>query len=180
MSVSRFLSPQYIVGAVAALGLLLIFNATRPALETETHARFTQWYEGASTYLTKTEGNPSPVRTIQATIVVSPEPSSGGKSSKWIVPNGTLDEGEQRSRLARVLELIKESQIYGNSSYLVAADSTTPHISVAVSEGESTFAATIPLKELEKNIQIKNLLKLLEIFSSNPIQPTPQINPTQL
>jgi hypothetical protein len=180
MSVSRFLSPHYIVGAVAALGLFIIFNATRPALETETQARFTQWYEGASSYLTKNEGNPSPLRKIQATITLTTDVPPSGKSSQWIVPNGGLEEGEQRARLARVLELIKESQIYGNFSYLGSASPTSPHLSVVVSEGDHTFSATIPLSDLEKSIQMKNLLKLLEIFSLSPTQPTPQINPNQL
>ena len=180
MSVSRFLSPQYIIGAVAALGLFVIFNATRPGLETETQARFTQWYEDASSYLTKTEGTPATVRKILATITLTSDSLPDGKSAQWTVPNRGLEESEQRSRLARVLELIKESQIYGNSAYLVSTPPTTPHLSVAVIEGENTFSAAIPLKDLEKSIQMKNLLKLLEIFSSTPTQPTPQINPNQL
>lgn len=184
MSVSRFLSPHYIIGAVAALGLFIIFNATRPGLETETQARFTQWYEDASSYLTKTEGSPATVRKILATITLKTDSLPDGKPSQWIVPNRGLEESEQRSRLARVLELIKESQIYGNSAYLVSnpvsPPPTFPHLSVTVIEGENTFSAAIPLKDLEKSIQMKNLLKLLEIFSSTPTQPTPQINPNQL
>jgi hypothetical protein len=180
MSVSRFLSPHYIIGAFAALGLFIIFNATRPALETETQARFTQWYEDAASYLATLEGTPTNVRKIQAAVVVSSASLPSGRSSEWIIPSAGLEEGEQRTRLARVLELIKESQIYGNSSYLGVPDPSIPHLSVTVTEGENVFSAAIPLAALENSIQMKNLLKLLEIFSATPVQPTPQINPNQL
>ena len=40
-------------------------------------------------------------------------------------------------------------------------------LSISVRNNERVFETTIPTLEVEKNIQLQNLLKLLEIFSNS-------------
>jgi hypothetical protein len=180
MSISRFLSPRYLIGGAAAVALFLAFNLSRPPLETETQAQFIAWYEGASAYLNGTgEQNPAP-RPIQATITLVSDTTPSGKTTSWSLPVGAPEERELRSRLARVLELVKESGVYASRTYLVATPPRRPHVAITVTEDTKNFTAHVPLTDIEENIQLKNLLKLLEIFTASPAATVAPINPSQL
>ena len=180
MSISRFLSPRYLVGGAAAVVLFIAFNFSRPGLETETQSQFVAWYEGASAFLHGT-GEPSTTpRPILATIKLVMETGAAGKATEWNLPAGAPEEKELRSRLARVLELVKESGVYASRSYLTFTPPNRPHVAITVTEGTQNFTAHIPLSDVDENIQLKNLLKLLEIFTASPAATAAPINPSQL
>ncbi len=208
MAVSRYLSLKTFGVALLIAAALVAFNYTRPPFETATQAAFLGWYSGASKYLESSPDALTPSRSISARVKIV-RASSGGDESDWILPANPLDVGglenrEQRSRLARVLQLIKESQVYGKLEYLKPAPPDAAYISIVVSEGPhisdganggtpseavagvsnaqaqgATFEATVPLKEIESSIQLQNLIKLLEVFTATPA-PSPEIYPTQL
>jgi hypothetical protein len=204
MSVGRFLSLKTFGVTLLIAVALVAFNLTRPPLETATQAAFLGWYSGASRYLESQPDALTPSRRITAHVKIVRAPQ-GTEESDWVLPANTLEIGgrenqEQRSRLARVLQLIKESQVYGKLDYLKPASPETSYISIIVSEGqntaegappdaaavgkdgeaqESVFTATVPLKDVESSIQLQNLIKLLEVFTATPA-PSQEINPTQL
>jgi hypothetical protein len=114
--------------------------------------------------------------TISVTVGGS-QGDSASKNQEWKLPNGSLSDPEQRARVARVLQLIAESQLFSirRSS---ASKTGGAYLAIAVVDPTRRFETTISFDEVKENIQLQNLLKLLEVFAASP--PAPPMNPNQL
>jgi hypothetical protein len=168
---------RYGIISAIIVTVLILFNSSRPPLETGVQAAFSEWYGSASDYLLHWSPSTTTPRAIAAKIKIL-TPTSGAQPTEWLLPDGPLEDDVQRDRLARVLSLIQESRVYGNSAYLMDTPPEYPHVSIEVRESNQAFTAFVPLAEIERNIQMKNMLKLLEVFRLTP-STTRAINPSQ-
>jgi predicted aldo/keto reductase-like oxidoreductase len=76
-----------------------------------------------------------------------------------------------------VLQLIRESNIFGVAPLKDSLNSKSA-ISISIKDGDHSFDTAVPYNITESNIQLKNLLKLLEVFSAKT--PAAEIEPTRL
>jgi hypothetical protein len=60
---------------------------------------------------------------------------------------------------------VSESGVFGLTN-VPAPEADKAYLSIAVKDGEQNFQITVSAAEVEKSIQLQNLLKLLDIFST--------------
>jgi hypothetical protein len=161
----KLISTQTFFTAVVAVLALAIFNLTRPALQSDLLVEFNGWYKGTSSLLAQTDpatlGNSKLSVTVSLTGRPTPPPTLS-----WTLPSGALTETTERENTARVLQLIHESGVFGLPT-IKNPKADAPYLSISIRDGERSFETTVPAAEVEKSIQIQNLLKLLDIFEKS-------------
>jgi hypothetical protein len=176
MSVRKLLSPQVVIGFVVTLVGLVAFNLTRPSLQSERQAAFDTWY--SSTLPSLQVGSDAALASRKLTIKVRLTGAvSSAPVSEWTLPIQNLGNAEDRTRTTRVLQLISESQVFGLAPARNPSDNAA-YLFLSIADGEQRFDTVVPVQEVEKDIRLQNLIKLLEVFSSQP--PTPAVDPTRL
>ncbi len=89
----------------------------------------------------------------------------GHAPQTWSLPSLSITDPTDRAQTTRVLQLINESKIFG----LAKADSndtSIPTLTITITDESDRFETTVPLRDIENNIQLQNLLKLLQVFSA--------------
>ncbi len=176
MSVRKFLSPQVVIGFVVTLAGLIAFNLTRPGLQSERQAAFDTWY--SSTLPSLEVGSDAALASRKLTVKVRMRGAQGSTpASEWTLPIQNLGNAEDRTRTTRVLQLISEAQVFSLSPAKDPSDERG-YLSLSIADGEQHFDTVVALQDVEKDIRLQNLIKLLEVFSSQP--PTPAVDPTRL
>lgn len=169
MKLARALLSKTALTTLLILAGLIAFNTLYFKLEPEQLATFNTWYAATQPILQNEDGEQARKSKLQVTIRLH----SGDRSPSWSFPAQSLAIPEDRDRTARVLQLISESKVFGLPSSSKDGDSIT----IAMSDESVSFSTTIRRDSVKDNIQIQNLLKLLEIYATTPVQP---VNPAQL
>lgn len=176
MFLRKLLSPQVIIGLVVTVVGLIVFNLTRPGLHSERQAAFDTWY--SSTIPSLEVGTDAALASRKLTIKVRLTGALGSTPvNEWTLPMQNLGNPEDRTRTTRVLQLISESQVFGLSPAKNPSNNAA-YLFLSIADGEQHFDTVVALQQVEKDIRLQNLIKLLEVFSSQP--PTPAVDPTRL
>ena len=108
---------------------------------------------------------PTPLGEGKTTVTIGlsgrPTPPS---TFTWTLPARSLAEASDRENTARVLQLLSESEVFSVRPVTSPKEGVS-YLSISVREGEQKFETTVPAEEVERRIQLQNLLKLLDIFS---------------
>lgn len=169
MKLPRLLLSKTAFTVLVALAGLVAFNSLYGKLETEQLAAFNEWYPATQTILQSESGEQVSKSKLQVTIRLQ----GGAQNSTWTFPSKSLTIPEDRERTMRVLQLISEAKVFGLPSSSKSADALT----ISISDESVSFSTTVSGASVQESIQLQNLLKLLEIYSSTPTQP---VNPAQL
>jgi hypothetical protein len=155
---------------------IVAFNLSNPTLKSDLITSFNEWYQGTSQQL---QPNADPkVADLSLTIAVTLfDPAHRSSPSTWTLPARSLLETDDRDNTARILQLIRESGIFGLAP-VRSGSRTTPSLAVSVKDARRQFEITIPLKEAQNNIQLQNLMKLMDLYTHAPA--TPNVEPARL
>lgn len=165
MAKRKILSTQALVTAAVAIAAVIIFNLTRPPLASDMLVAFSTWYKTTSPILEQSDPLALSELKLNVTIELS-DSSSSPSAVTWNLPARSLNDNIDRSNTARALQLINESGVFGLPSITNPAKMGS-FLSISVRNNERVFETTIPTLEVERNIQLQNLLKLLDIFSNS-------------
>jgi hypothetical protein len=169
MKLVRVILSKSTLVAVVASAALIAFNTLSYNLESEQLASFNEWYPNAANTLN--DDNPEASKSkLHVTIRVN----GGLGSSTFNFPSHTLADANDREQTSRVLQLLKESKVFGIPQ---SSGKKDPQVTITVSDESGSFSTTIDGDAAQDNIQLQNLLKLLEVYATTPQQ---QINPSQL
>jgi hypothetical protein len=177
MILKKVVNPRILVGVALTAMALIAFNLGRPpGLKSDLLTSFNSWYEGTALKLTPDAELKDAGLSLKVLVTLK-DPSDSPPVSTWELPATSLLDLAERENTARVLQLIRESGVFGLTS-LRNPTATTPHVSFVVQEGERVFETAISLDVVRENIQLMNLLKLLEVYSSTPA--ASNVDPTRL
>jgi hypothetical protein len=166
MMFKNILKPKFLVAALFTLMALVAFNLGSPTIQNNLQTSFNEWYQGVADKLSPTADLKETDLTLQISIVVK-DPSRGATPSAWQLPTRSLLDPTDRENTGRVLQLLRESGIFGLSG--VRDQANAPSVmSVSVKDAQKQFEIAIPLDAVQENIQLLNLLKLLEVYSNTP------------
>jgi hypothetical protein len=169
-------TPQSLLIIAATIVALFAFNLTQPGPKNELQSSFDKWYAESAPALEAHDNGTYQGKEISVT-VKSLHGGSASTSHEWKLPSSSLVDVEQRSRIARVLQLIAESQVFSIRSVSNLKPGGA-YVTIAVADPTRKFETTVSYDDVKDNIQLQNLLKLLEVFAANP--PAPPVNPAQL
>lgn len=174
MKIVQLLLSRTVIGILITIAALIGFNASRMDLTTELLADFSSWHTKTALLLDNPETETQALPKLSIKIAVdSVQP--GGSRREWTFPSTSLANPTERSQTSRVLQLIRESKVFGLPQ-LSSNDTSRPSLSIVVTDDKEEFQTIVPLSEIENNIQLQNLLKLLEVFSATP---NADVNPAQ-
>lgn len=168
----KLLSTQALFTGAIAILALLVFNLTGPGLQSDLLVSFNQWYDSSGSALAVADPSTLGSRKLSVTVTVTGRPAAPSSKS-WTLPARSLTEGPDRDSTARVLQLIRESGVFGLRPLRNAAGDT-PSVSIAVRDGEKLFETTVAARDVDRNIQLQNLLKLLDVMSISGGEPAIQ------
>jgi hypothetical protein len=172
----KFFSPQVVIGLLVTLTGLVVFNLNQPPLESERQAAFNAWYSSARPSLELASDAALANRKLTIKVRVT-TPAGTSPVNEWTLPIQNLAHSEDRSRTTRVLQLISESQVFGLAPAENSRD-VVGRLFISITDGEQHFDTVVPLEDVEKDIRLQNLLKLLEVFSTQPMEAP--VDPTRL
>jgi hypothetical protein len=170
MKLARVILSKSTIVAIVASAALIAFNTLSYNLESEQLASFNEWYPHAASALESDSSENAGKSKLQVTIQIE----GGLRSSTWKFPSRTLADASDRAQTSRVLQLLKESKVFGIPQISRKKDS---QVTITVSDESGSFSTTIEGDAVQNNIQLQNLLKLLEVYTATPEQP---VNPAQL
>jgi hypothetical protein len=166
------IKPKILVVAIAVALLFIGFNAYQPPLENIQEAEFNKWYAEQATKGTNKPPLQSDGALSGVTVLVSVyENKNKNVVGEWLVPRAHATNSSDHDMLLRVLQLIRESNLFhlepdGHSSGKGLS------VSIVIKTPAKSFQTTIPMRAVDESIQLKNLLKLLETHDSLPPQKT--------
>jgi hypothetical protein len=164
MILKKAVNLRLVIGVVLTLMALVAFNLSRPGLHRDLHASFNHWCQGAVTRLAP--GNELKDSDLALKIVVTlKDAANGSRHSIWNLPLRSILDPEERDNIARILQLIKESSVFGMSP-LKDPSLAQSVLTISVKEGENVFETAVSLESVRGNIQLMNLIKLLEVYAS--------------
>jgi len=173
MAFNKFCSPKYLLGALFAAMALVAFNLGRPGIEADTASAFNAWYRTTAEKLAPSADVNGYDSALDLTVTINVNYQQQAPST-WRVPSTSLRDPQERENTARVLQLIRESGVFGFAGLRNPTRSITS-MTLTIKDGDQIFETTVPYGVVEQNIQLQNLLKLLEVFSSqtstNPLEP---------
>ena len=163
MKIAQILLSRTTICVLLTIATLIAFNSNRTDLKTAGLASFTAWHDKTATILNETNPEVVPPK-ISVTIRMN-QAIPGHAPQTWSLPSLSITDPTDRAQTTRVLQLINESKIFG----LAKADSndtSIPTLTITITDETERFETTVPLRDIENNIQLQNLLKLLQVFSA--------------
>ena len=173
----KLISNQALFTAAVALLAVVVFNLSSKPLPSDLAVDFNRWYTATAPILEQTvPSDPSALANVKLSVTIQligrPTPPP---TLTWILPARSLTENQDRSNTARALQLVRESDVF-TMPPVSAPKSDASYLVISVRDGDKQFNTTVPASEIEKRIQLQNLLKLLDVFSksetANPIEPS--------
>lgn len=155
---------------------VVAFNIGQPGIETNTAAAFNAWYQATAPKLTPSSEFNESTLPLRITVTVT-HSTSRDTPTVWNVPLTSLRDPQERENTGRVLQLIRESGIFGFTP-LRNPTSVSSLITVSIRDGDAQFETSVPFRAVEGNIQLQNLLKLLDIYATQT--GTPHVEPARL
>ena len=160
----KLLSSQALLTAAIAIIAVALFNLSRGRPESDLMLRFNDWYKQTAPLLEQSDAAALSNVKLSVTISASGRPTPP-PTVTWTLPARSLTETEDRENTARVLQLVSESGIFGLTG-VSSPEADKAYLAITVKDGEQNFQITVSAAEVEKSIQLQNLLKLLDIFSN--------------
>ena len=176
LSASKFFNLKILVGVLFGIMALVAFNLGQPGIQTDNAIAFNKWYDDASSRLLPNAELTEADLALRIQVTAK-DPSLGEAPSVWNFPNSSLRDQDESEDTGRVLQLIRESNIFGVAPLKDSLNSKSA-ISISIKDGDQSFDTTVPYNITESNIQLKNLLKLLEVFSAKT--PAADLEPARL
>lgn len=176
MILKNVVNPRLLIGTALTLMALIAFNLGRPGLKSDLLTSFNQWYEGAATKLSPSAELRETDLSLKVSVTLK-DPAHTPPVAVWDLPSKSLLDSTERENTARVLQLIRESGVFGLSPARNPAQNAAI-VSFSVREGDRVFETTVPMESVRENIQLMNLLKLLEVYSNTPSDS--EVTPTRL
>jgi hypothetical protein len=164
MFCKKFCNLKYIVAGLFGVMALVAFNLGQPGIQTDNAIAFNDWYQSASGKLLPNSEISETDLNLHIKISAR-DPSLGAAPTEWILPASSLREPEERENTGRVLQLIRESNVFGFTP-ISDPERSQSVIALDVKDGDQSFSIAVPYNVIEKNIQLKNLLKLLDVYST--------------
>lgn len=159
----KLLSSQALLTAAIAIVAVALFNLSRSPVQSDLLLEFNDWYKHTAPLLEQQDVAALGNVNIAVTIAASGRPTPP-HTITWTLPARSLSETADRENTARVLQLVSESGIFGLKGVSAPAPDQ-PYLSVAVRNADHQFSITVPAEQVEKSIQLQNLLKLLDVLS---------------
>ena len=169
-------SPKYLIGILLTAMALVAFNLGQPGIERDTASTFNAWYEQAATKLGPSAEPQQADLALRVTVSVK-DALHGDAPTVWNVPSSSLLDRGERENTSRVLQLIRESGVFGFTPLRNPA-SASSLLALSIKDGEQQFDITVPYSAIEQSIQLQNLLKLLDVYSNQP--DTSHVEPARL
>lgn len=176
MILNKVINPRIIVAVILTAMALIAFNLSRPTLRSDLLTSFNDWYQGAALKLSPNAELKDADLSLKISVTLK-DPSRTPNVSLWELPAKSLLDLTERESTARVLQLIRESGVFGLNP-VRNPTAETPFVSVVVKDGEQSFETAVSLEAVRENIQLMNLLKLLEVYSNSPS--TSDVSPSRL
>jgi hypothetical protein len=167
MRIRELLKPKALVAALLTLMAVVAFNLSQPRLDSERGVQFNSWYEAAAIKLAPSTDPKDADLRLSISITVR-DPARGPAPTTWNLPAQSLLDIDDRDNTARILQLIKESGVF-NLRPLSNPAKESSVLTISVKDQEHQFETALPLRSAEDNIQLRNLLKLLEVYASTPL-----------
>lgn len=158
---------------VLVIGSLVLFNVLSGKLDTEKLAAFNEWYPPIATMLSEEETPPT--SSLRVTIQLTGSFAPSGTTAQTF-PAHSLADPRDREQTFRVLQLLSEAKVFGLPAVTRPYDGGS-YVTITVSDEKASFQTIVNADTVEKSIQLKNLLKLLELYAATPQTP---VNPAQL
>lgn len=165
MKIAQILLSRTTIGVLLTIATLIAFNSSRTDLKTAGLASFTAWHDKTATILNAT--NPEAVPPKVAVTIRMNQATAGNAPQTWSLPSVSITDPTERAQITRVLQLINESKIFGHPK-ADSNDPSIPTLTITITDESDRFETTVPLRDIENNIQLQNLLKLLQVFSVTP------------
>lgn len=176
MSIRELLKPKFLVAALLTVMAIVAFNLSQPRLHSEQGAQFNLWYETAVVKLAPSTDPKDADLRLSISITVR-DPAQAPNPTTWNLPAQSLLDINDRDNTARILQLIKESGVFDLSPLSSPAKETSV-LTIVVKDQERHFETALPLRAAQDNIQLRNLLKLLEVYAASP--PRTEVTPHRL
>ncbi len=160
----RIFSSQTLLTAAVAIIAVALFNLSRPSsIESDLAVGFNTWYVQTAPLLEKADA--AALANVKLTVTIGlTGRSTPPPSLSWTLPARSLTEATDRENTARVLQLVSESGVF-NVKSIKTPEEGVSYLTISVKEGENSFETTVQAEEIDKSIQLQNLLKLLDVFS---------------
>ena len=153
---------KYVGICIVALLAVVLFTRSHSRPITEKEAAFNTWYESVQqNFIASSTLDSVPAITLSLKL-------GSTTPSPWVVASkiaGSPSTPESRDRVARLLQLVKEGRIFGLPEEAARTDAV--HLEIA--GGPSTFKIDFAPDAVRENIQAQNLLKLFQIFATQPV-----------
>ena len=169
-------NPKYLLGSILAVMAVIAFNIGQPGIETNTAAAFNAWYQATAPKLSPSGDFNESDLPLRITVTLT-NSTLRDTPTVWNVPLASLRDPQERENAGRVLQLIRESGIFGFTP-LRNPTSVSSVITLSIRDGDEQFETSVPFRTVEGNIQLQNLLKLLDIYSTQT--GTPHVEPARL
>lgn len=163
-----------IIGLCVAI--LIAFNLTHIRIESNLLSSFESWYQHASQTLTASAPLKEADQSLKVTITLN-SPQHSATSSTWTLPRTSLLDASERESTSRILQLINESKVFGLRP-LRGDASSQPSLTILVKDSQREFQIAVSLEDIQDNIQIQNLLKLIDVYSHS--EPSTSVEPARL
>lgn len=163
-----------IIGLCATI--LIAFNLTHIRIESDLLSSFESWYQHASKVLATTSTLKETDQSLKVSITLN-SPQTRSTPATWTLPRTSLLDASERENTARILQLLSESKVFGLRP-LSGDAADQPSLAIAVSDSHQQFQITVSLEDIQDNIQIQNLLKLIDVYSHT--EPSTSLEPARL
>jgi hypothetical protein len=158
------------------VAILIAFNLTHIRIESNLLSSFESWYQHASQTLAASSPLKDADQSLKVSITLN-SPQARSTSSTWTLPRASLLETSERDNTSRILQLINESKVFGLRPLRGAAMSQ-PSLTILVKDSQHEFQIAVSLDDIQDNIQIQNLLKLIDVYSHS--EPSTSLEPARL
>jgi len=176
MSFSRFISLKWLAILAVCGAVLIAFNLTQVRIESNLLSSFDAWYKRVAVTLGPISAPQETDQSLKVVITLhSPQTQSG--LATWTLPRTSLLDANDRENTARILQLISESRIFGLRP-LRGESGGRPSLAISVTDSQQQFQTTVSLEDIQDNIQIQNLLKLIDVYSHT--EPGTSVEPARL
>lgn len=163
-----------IIGLCAAI--IVAFNLTHIRIESDLLSSFDSWYQHASQTLSASSTPKETDQSLKVSITLN-SPQTQAAPATWTLPRTSLLDASERENTARILQLLGESKVFGLRP-LSGDVANQPSLAIAVSDSHQQFQITVSLEDIQENIQIQNLLKLIDVYSHT--EPSTSLEPARL
>jgi hypothetical protein len=156
--------------------ILIAFNLTHIRIESDLRSSFESWYQHTSQTLTMSSPLKETDQSLKVSITLN-SPQNHPTPATWTLPRTSLLDTLERENIARILQLLSESKVFGLRP-LSGDAADRPSLAIAVSDSQQQFQIVVSLEDIQENIQIQNLLKLIDVYSHT--EPSTSFEPARL